>query len=195
MHGLYKMPRAIRAQMIHTRVAVELGSYRFGHGFELGPAVRTAAHHHRRPAARALGTARDTHAHKMRACAFQTGKATAGVVKVCIPTVDNCIATLQQRQHGINHRIHRRAGGDHKQDGARGFQRCDKLSKRVYRHKERRQRARFLDKCGYPVHLTVGHGNPKAAFGKVQGQRTAHCAQSVDADISFVMCHGGSCGC
>ncbi len=96
-----------------------MGGNRFGHRFELGPRMFAAAHHHRRAIARPGLSARHAHADEMQTGAVQCGTAAAGVVEIGVAAVDQGVAIIQQRFDRLDHRIDRRARGDHEQDAAR----------------------------------------------------------------------------
>ena len=118
MNRLHKMPRPVGAKVRHAGGPVKTRGNRLSHGLELLPRMRAATDHHRWAVTSARFTARHAHADKMQPRAFKLNTAAAGVVEIGVAAVNQRVALAQQWPDRLNHRIHRRARGDHKQNCA-----------------------------------------------------------------------------
>ena len=183
MHRFDKMPRSVGAEMRHARRALELRGNLLGHRFELGPRMRAAADHHRRAIARPGLATRHAHADEMQPRAFEFGTAAAGVVEIGVAAVDQSVALIQQRFDRLDHRIDRRAGGDHEKNAARAGDGGNEILKPLRPDQALGQRSGLVKERRDPIGLSVTDRHGKSIVGQVQRQCRAHGPQTVYPDI------------
>ena len=121
VHHLDVMTGAIRAHVAATRFAIHLRGDLAKNGRDDVPRLARTAGHERRAFERAFFAAGNAHADKVNSFSFQFLPTSLRVSKKRVSSVDDHVASFEQRGELIDHGVHRRARFHHQHRYPRFF--------------------------------------------------------------------------